>query len=202
MASDTSRESFFARLGEGSFMRCGMNASLTRENPSLRGVVVGVDWSTRDSALADRLAMAAILCDRNGKAISSEHFVFFNQIISADLSTERLAEVLGDDDEQVEITLPDVPEAVSRIAIVLYVNEGMGITRTLGQLDRCVVRVLDVDGARVLARSVNLGPNVGSASAAILAEVYRHNGEWKFKVIGQGYAAGLNELMQQFGVAL
>jgi hypothetical protein len=37
-------------------------------------------------------------------------------------------------------------------------------------------------------------------TALIFAEIYRHNGEWKFKAIGQGYAGGLGPLARNFGV--
>ena len=36
----------------------------------------------------------------------------------------------------------------------------------------------------------------------IFAEIYRNNGEWKFKAVGQGYATGLAGIATDFGVDL
>ena len=36
----------------------------------------------------------------------------------------------------------------------------------------------------------------------IFGEIYRNNGEWKFKAIGQGFAGGLAALAGHFGVSL
>ena len=35
---------------------------------------------------------------------------------------------------------------------------------------------------------------------AKFGEVYRHNGEWKFRAVGQGYSGGLQAMCQQYGV--
>jgi tellurium resistance protein TerD len=36
----------------------------------------------------------------------------------------------------------------------------------------------------------------------IFAEIYRHNGEWKFRAVGQGYASGLRGVASDFGIEL
>jgi len=36
----------------------------------------------------------------------------------------------------------------------------------------------------------------------VLAELYRHAGDWKFKVIGQGYAEGILGIARDFGIRL
>src|ERR1700730_4985195 len=102
-------------------MKRGANVALTREIPGLTGLVVGVSWNAgAESALADNLVMAAILCDAADRALSDEHFVFFNQLSSPDLSVQKLQEVLGTDKEQIEIDLAQVPAAVERIVVGIY----------------------------------------------------------------------------------
>ncbi|CAG2156661.1 unnamed protein product [Oppiella nova] len=39
-------------------------------------------------------------------------------------------------------------------------------------------------------------------TAMIFGELYRHNGEWKFRAVGQGYAGGLSAMCQQFGISI
>ncbi|HEV7192357.1 MAG TPA: TerD family protein [Jatrophihabitantaceae bacterium] len=184
-------------------MRRGANVSLSREIPGLRRLAMGVKWDAgSETALADNLVMAAVLCDEHGKALSDEHFVFFNQLASPDLSVHELDEALGTDHEQVEIDLAAVPAGVDRIVSVLYINDGPAQRRTLGQLRTCVVRVLNADGNQELVASEDLAAAFTSETAVVLGEVYRHNGEWKFKVLGQGYANGLAGIATDYGLSL
>ena len=184
-------------------MKRGANVSLTREVPSLKGLVVGVRWNAgSETALADNLTMATILCGTDGRALSDQHFVFFNQLSSPDLSVQQLTEALGGDQEQIEIDLNSVPAQVDRIVVVVYVNEGPAQKRTLGQLRSCVVRVLNLDGNAELVRSEELADTLQSETALALGEVYRHNGEWKFKVLGQGYSKGIAGIASDYGLTL
>lgn len=184
-------------------MKRGSNVDFTREIPGLTGVVVGVRWDAgAEKALDDNLVMATILCDARGKALSDEHFVFFNQLSSPDLSVTELETALGDDNEQVEIDLQAVPTDVVRIAVVLYVNEGSTQRRTLGQLKSCEVRLLDLADNKELVRSENLAPMLTSETAMSVAEVYRYNSDWKFKVLGDGYAHGIADVARDYGLTL
>ncbi len=181
----------------------GANASLTRENPDLTGIVVGVDWDTgSEHVLDEALTLMAILCGSDGKALSDEHVVYFNQLVSADLSTAQLGEVMGPDDEQLEIDLTAVPDQVDRIVVVVYINEGVTGRRTLGQLRRCTVRVLDLQGNRPLLTTGDLAEGLDTETAVALGQVYRRASEWKFKALGSGYSGGLAGVARDFGVAL
>jgi tellurium resistance protein TerD len=184
-------------------MKRGANVALTREIPGLSGVVLGVSWNAgAETALTDNLTFGAILTDRNNRALSDQHFVFFNQLTSPDLSVKQLEEALGGDQEQVEIDLDKVPADVDRIVVVLYINDGPAQRRTLGQLRGCAVRVLNLADNKELVRSEDLAPALDSETALALGEMYRHDGEWKFKVLGQGYSKGIAGIATDYGLTL
>ena len=184
-------------------MRRGANAALTREIPGLRGIVVGARFvAGAEQSLLDHLVLAAVLCDQESRALSDEHVVFFNQLTSPDLSVNRLEQVLGGDTEQVEVDLAAVPADVARIVLVAYLNDGIGGRRTLGQLRECTVRVLDLATEAELVRSENLAPALTEETALVLGEIYRHATEWKFKVLGLGYADGIVGIARDYGVPL
>ena len=184
-------------------MKRGANVSLTREIPGLRGLVLGVRWDAgHETALADNMTMATILCGADGRALSDEHFVFFNQLSTPELSVQQLDAALGGDQEQVEVDLAAVPAAVQRIVVVVYVNDGPAHRRTLGRLRSCVLRVLNLDGNTELVRSEELAAGLSGETALALGEVYRHDGGWKFKVLGQGYSAGVAGIAADYGLSL
>jgi len=94
-------------------MKRGSNVALTREIPTLRTVLLGVRFETgSEKALLDNLVIATILCDSASKALSDEHFVFFNQLSSPDESVSQREAGRGEDSEQVEVDLPGVPAEV------------------------------------------------------------------------------------------
>jgi tellurium resistance protein TerD len=184
-------------------MTRGSNVALTREVPNLTGVVLGVGWNAgSETVLANNLVMATILCDANSRALSDQHFIFFNQLTSPDLSVAQLDQALGTDQEQVEVDLASVPAQVQHIVVVVYINDSPGARRTLGQLKSCQVRILNLVGNVELVRSENLATGLTSETALSLADLYRHDGGWKFKVLGQGYANGVAGLFADYGLTL
>jgi tellurium resistance protein TerD len=183
-------------------MKRGANVALTREIPGLTGVVLGVRWNAgSESALSDNLVMATILCDARGRGLSDEHFVFFNQLASPELSVQQLESALGGDQEQVEVDLAAVPADVERIVVILYVNDGPALRRTLGQLRSCELRVLDLADNRELVRSEDFAPSLDVETALSLGELYRHEGGWKFRVLGQGYSKGISGVAADYGLS-
>jgi tellurium resistance protein TerD len=182
-------------------MKRGSNVALTREIPSLHTVVLGVQISNAaERVLADNLVVATILCDAASKALSDEHFIFFNQLTSPDESVAQMDSTLGEDLEQIEVDLERVPPEVERIVVVVYFNEGIAQHRSLAQLHDCYVRVLNGDGFAELVRSENLAPALTTETALALGELYRHQGGWKFKVIGEGYAKGIIGVAADYGL--
>lgn len=181
----------------------GANVALTREIPSLTGLVVGVRIDAgAEKAVADNLVVAAILCDRGSRALSDEHFVFFNQLTSPEETVRQLEHALGDDTEQIEIDLTAVPADVERIVVVMYLNEGMVARRSLAQLRELRVRAINLADNAELIRSENLAGFATNEIAMALAEVYRHQGGWKFKVIGEAYSKGIAGIASDYGLVL
>ena len=183
-------------------MRRGQNAALTREIPGLSQVVVGVALVTSEPVLSENLVLATLLCDASSRVLSDEHVVFFNQLSEPDGSVALSTEVTGPDTEQVEVDLHDVPPEVARIVVVFWINEALGRRRTLGQLREATVRILSLTDGTEIVRSENLAPALSDETGLVLAELYRHGAEWKFKVIGQGYANGVVGIAADHGIAL
>jgi len=184
-------------------MKRGANVALTREIPGLTALVLGINWNAGgERVLDDNLVFAALLCGSDGRVRSDRDFVFFNQLASPDGSVHELEQALGGDKEQIEVDLAAVPADVDRIAVVLYINDGPGQRRTLGQLRSCVVRVLNGADNRELVRSEELATAFSTETAVALGEVYRHDRDWKFRVLGQGYSKGVAGVAADYGVPL
>jgi len=184
----------------------GQNLSLTKTDPSLNKVLIGLGWDPRitDGTEFD-LDASAFLLGENGKVRSNADFIFYNQDKSACNSVEhtgdnRTGEGEGDD-EQMKVDLSKVPAEINKIAITVTIHDDQLRGQNFGQVDNAFVRIVnDATGTEVVR--YDLTEDASTEAAMIFAELYRHNGEWKFKAVGQGYAGGLQAMCDQYGVKI
>lgn len=180
-------------------LQAGANVPLTKENPHLDRLVVGFGWRViQPRGPQIELVPAAILTDGQDQAISEDHFVFFNQLASPEGS---VAYVDSGDQEQVELTLSQVPDTVQKIFFIVYVNPDIRVPGSFQAVKSAYVRVADDKGLELLR--FELPTDLGSeVTAMIFGSVYRHSGEWKFRAIGQGYSTGIEGVAKDFGVTV
>jgi tellurium resistance protein TerD len=166
----------------------GSNASLTAENPELRRVLVGFGWTVTPShGPQSELVPMAIMCGHDGRALSDEHLVFFNQLSTP----EGGVEFAGTQDvEQIDVHLELVPDDVRKIAFVVYVDPDVRGPGNFGAVKNSYVRLAD-ERNRELLRFDILGGDQSQIKAMMFGELYRHGDGWKFRAVGQGYQNGL-----------
>lgn len=182
----------------------GQNVSLSKEAPGLTKVLVGLGWDARATDGQDfDLDASAFLQGASGKVRSDADFIFYNQPKSSDGSVEHTGDNktgAGDgDDESLKVDLAGVPADVQKIAFCVTIHEAEGRRQNFGMVHNAYVRLLNAADGKEVAR-YDLSEDASIETAMIFAELYRHNGEWKFKAIGQGFAGGLGPLARNFGV--
>ncbi|QWS34503.1 TerD family protein [Curtobacterium aetherium] len=175
----------------------GANAALTAENPGLTSVVVGIHWDQIASrGPSAELVPVAIVCGPDGRVLSDEDLVFFNQVESADASVRYLDE---SDQEEIDVDFASVPDTVDKIVFALYLDPDPRSPKDLGSVRSMRVRVCAPDGRELLVFPLPSERN-HQIDAVILGELYRHRAEWKFRAVGQGYTTGLAGLRADHGI--
>ena len=182
----------------------GGNVSLSKTDPTLKNVLVGLGWDARPTDGADfDLDASAFMVKDDGKVRSNSDFIFYNQTKSACGSVEHTGDNrtgAGDgDDEAVIVLLDKVPADVQRIIFCVTIHEADMRKQNFGQVSHAFVRVVNKDSNNEVAR-YDLSEDASIETAMIFGEIYRHSGEWKFKAVGQGYAGGLAALAKQYGI--
>ena len=182
----------------------GGNVSLSKEAPSMSKMIIGLGWDVRATDGADfHLDGSAFWLNESGKVRSDADFIFYNQSKSADGSVEHTGDNRtgeGDgDDEQIIIDLGKVPADVQKIAISVTIHDAEARGQNFGMVSSAFIRCVNADGNSEIAR-FDLSEDASVETAMIFGEVYRHNGEWKFKAIGQGFKGGLGPLAKNYGV--
>lgn len=184
----------------------GGNVSLTKEagDAGLAAVTVGLGWDVRTSSGVDfDLDASALLCGENGKVLSDENFVFFNNLTSPDGSVQHTGDNLtgeGEgDDEVVKVNLAAVPPTVATIVFPVSIYDAEARGQSFGQVRNAYIRVVNQAGDTELAR-FDLSEDASSETAMVFGELYRRGSEWKFRAVGQGYASGLRGIALDYGV--
>ena len=182
----------------------GGNVNLSKEAPGMKKMLVGLGWNLRatDGDAFD-LDGSVFLLGASGKVRSDADFVFYNQNKSSDGSVvhsgdNRTGEGEGDD-ESVTIELDKVPADVEKIAVCVTIHDGETKRQNFGMVSNAYVRCVDATTNVEVAR-YDLSEDASVETAMIFGEIYRHNGEWKFKAIGQGFKGGLGPMATNFGV--
>ena len=183
----------------------GQKVSLTKGNPGLKNIVVGLGWDTNkyDGGFDFDLDSAAFLLGENDKVNSDSDFIFYNNLKHSSGAVQHLGDNLtgeGDgDDEQVKLDLSLVPQNVNKIAFTVTIHEAQERRQNFGQVNNSYVRVVNGDTNQELLK-YELGEDFSIETAVVVCEIYRHNGEWKFNALGSGFEGGLEALCKNFGV--
>ena len=182
----------------------GGNVSLSKSAPSLKRILVGLGWEPRVTTGVDYdLDASAFLVGESGKVRGDADFIFYNQLVSSCGSVEHTGDnrtgAGAGDDEALKIDLEKVPEAIRRIVVCVTIDDAEARKQNFGQVSDAFMRIVNLDNDIEIAR-FDLTEDYSTETAMIFGEIYRHNGEWKFKAVGQGFAGGLEAMCNQFGV--
>jgi tellurium resistance protein TerD len=201
----------------------GQNLSLTKTAPQLKIARLGLGWDARstDGQPFD-LDASAILVQANNKVRGDQDFIFYNQMGDVtlphrpgqrdsdpfDFDPERASVMYqgdnrtgeGDgDDEQIVVDFGKVPADIDKIVFTVSIHEADARGQSFGQVRNAFIRLVNEETNDEIVR-YDLTEDASTNTALIFAEVYRNNGEWKFRAVGQGYNDGLGGIARDFGV--
>ena len=183
----------------------GQKVSLTKGNPGLSKVVVGVGWDVNqfDTGGAFDLDGAAFLVTENGKVSRGEDFVFYGNLTHPSGSVQHMGDNLtgeGEgDDEQIKVNLSAVPANIAKIVFTVTIYDAETRRQNFGQVSNAFIRIYNEDTGYEMLR-YDLGEDFSIETAAVFGELYKNGNEWKFNAIGSGYQGGLAALCASFGV--
>lgn len=183
----------------------GQKVDLTKGNPSLKNIMVGLGWDVNvfDSGTDFDLDAAAFMVGENGKCPTEKEFIFYGNLEHSSGALKHMGDNLtgeGEgDDEQIEVDLTKIPANVSRVVFTVTIYDAEVRRQNFGQVSNAFIRIVDVATDRELIR-YDLGEDFSIETAVVVGELYRHNGEWKFNAIGSGFQGGLAALCGHYGI--
>ncbi|SFQ11775.1 tellurite resistance protein TerA [Actinomadura madurae] len=139
---------------------------------------------------------SALLLAETGRVRTDDDFVFYNQPAHASGAVRHEGKQQGPTVLDIlAVDLNRVEPAIDKIVIAASSDGG-----TFGQFQGLYVRVVDAAAGTEVARFDSEGAT--SETAFVLGELYRRQGAWKFRAVGQGYDSGLAGLAGDFGISV
>ncbi|MEU0542479.1 TerD family protein [Nocardia sp. NPDC005978] len=156
----------------------GANAPLTTDE-----VVVEVNASTQ-------VDVAALLLTAAGKVRSDHDFIFYNQ--------PRGPGVTVQPPNRIRIATREVPADIDKIVVTASLD-GSG-PPNWGRAGRLQLAL--VDPLRRTTIATFTPSDLSTETAVVGLEIYRRQGSWKVRAVGQGYANGLAGIATDFGITV
>jgi tellurium resistance protein TerD len=184
----------------------GGNVSLSKEEPNLKKILIGLGWDARATDGADfDLDASLFMLDKTGKVRSDKDFIFYNNLKSQDGSVEHTGDNrtgAGDgDDEALKVDLQKLPLDVDKLVVGVTIYDFNTRKQNFGMVQSAFIRIVNLDNNREITR-FDLSEDVSTETSMLFGEIYRHSNEWKFRAIGQGFKGGLDAMAKSYGVSI
>ena len=183
----------------------GERVSLTKNRPSLNKILVGLGWNANryDGEFSFDLDASIFMTKANGKVGSDGDFIFYGNLAHSTKSVvhtgdNRTGEGSGDD-EVIKVKLNEIPSNYTNLAVAVTIYDAQTRLQNFGMVNNAYIRIVDEETNEELLR-YDLSEDFSTETALVVAEIYKHNGEWKFKAVGSGYSGGLQALCSQYGI--
>lgn len=186
----------------------GSKLNLTKEAPSLKNLLIGLKWGAQqyDGSADFDLDATAFMLSAGEKCLSEDRIVGYVNPDGKDKSgavsyggDNRTGGSGADWDETITVSLDTVPSDVEKVSFVCTIYQAKERKQSFGMVSNCIMAGIDADTGKQLFE-FDLGEDYSSQTAIVAAEVYKHNGEWKFNAVAAGYDEGLAAICSRYGI--
>ena len=183
----------------------GQKIDLTKGDPSLSKLLVGLGWDTNKySTGADfDLDAAVFMLQENKKVGSNKDFIYYGNLKHESGSVEHMGDNLtggnAGDDEQIKIDLARIPANIDRIAITVTIYDAEARRQNFGQVEKAYVRLYKPGQAEGEGDYIyDLSEDFSTCASVEFCRIYRKDRDWKIQALGVGHKGGLEELVAKF----
>lgn len=196
----------------------GENVVLSKVAPGMNKAIVGVGWDPADGNVTADLDAMAFLLKADGSVRTDKDFVFYGNLSDkgdVTVGGEAKADPTGairhsgddltggnsekGDDEQIQVDLSSIPADVQSVKFLVDIYDAVEKHQNFGQVKNAYVRLVNADTNEEVVK-YDLSEDYSSNTDVMVAELYRHDGEWKFRALGDGSTKGSGAIAREFGV--
>ena len=182
----------------------GGRINLEKEAPGLKEVLVGLGWDANptDTGGDFDLDVSVLMLDEKGKALGENYFIFYNNPVSPCGAVKHLGDnrtgVGEGDDEQIVINLEKIDPKIGKMVFIVSIYKAEERKQNFGLVENAYIRLLDNKTGEEIAR-YDLAEDFSTEIAVNFGELYKKEGQWRFRAVGMGQKEGLGEFLKQYG---
>lgn len=182
-------------------LKKGSSFNLTKKEPALKKVMIGLGWEIKPGAQMD-LDASVFMLGSNGKLPADEYLIFYNNLKSPDGSVQHTGDNRSgagdDDDEMILVNLPLVNTSINEVLVIASIHEASARRQNFGLLSDAYIRIVDVDTKREVLR-YDLDAEFGNNTDVEFGKLHRgEDGDWHFTALGIGGNKGLEGYVGAF----
>lgn len=173
-----------------------------RESISAQKFVVGLGWDSNSNTTGEAYDVDAsvFILGENGKLLSDNHFIFYNNLKSPDQAVIHSGDnTTGEgegDDEQIQIDLSKISPDAAEISFVVTIHKAQDRRQNFGQIRNSFIRI--IDGSNTVLVKYELDEDFSIETAVQFGRIYKRNNEWKFEAVGNGMKGGLQDYLTKY----
>ena len=185
-------------------LKKGGRVDLTK-GTGLKEALIGLGWDTnRYQGSADfDLDLVMFECDKAKRCIDENHMIYFHNLEDPEHAIKHSGDNrtgAGDgDDESATIKFANISDKVEAIIIVVSIYNAKANGQNFGLVDNAYIRMVNTETGEEILR-YDLGEDFSTQTSVVFAEVYKNNGEWKYRAVGEGYEKELEALCYEYGL--
>lgn len=188
----------------------GERISLEKVAPGITKVRMDLSWDPiPNTPHSTDLDAFATLLDANGKAIGGNAMVFFGMVKKDGKMVSDCGSVFhtGDNltgagdgvDEAIKVDLAKVPANCESIEFGINIYKAAEKSQNFGQVKHPKVAMMD-DTTNAVLKSYEPDEDFSTSTGIIIGTLYRRDGGWNFKAVGEGSKDGLATLRTKYGM--
>lgn len=184
-------------------LKKGEKYSITKNHPSAVSLRAGIGWDFSGAQVYD-IDIEAFMLDETEKVPDDSWIVFYGQLRSPDGSVIHRGDSsegksFGADCEQIDIRLDSVDRRISKIALVMTINEAKQHGYNFSGMKDAYIRFTDMSSGKEIFR-YELTDYYREVVSMVVGELYFRNGEWRFNPVGMGTGDDLEGLCNRYGI--
>jgi len=167
----------------------GQKVDLTKSNPTVKKFLVGLGWNANTSSTGGSfdIDVSAFILGADGKRLSDNHFVFYNNLKSPNESLihngDNTSGAGDGDDETLVVELSKLEPEATQIVFVVTIHDGIAKNQNFGQISNSYIRILNAETNQELLK-YDLNEDYSIETAMEFGKIYKKDGEFKFEAVG------------------
>ncbi|MEN9612924.1 MAG: hypothetical protein RLZZ628_3738 [Bacteroidota bacterium] len=174
-------------------VNAGEKINLSKSNPGLKKVKIGLSWDMKSGIYAD-LDASMLILDAQGKMIAEDSIAFYNKPEHYNGLVKHSGDNrtgFGDgDDEKIIVELDRLPDEAKMLMAVITIYDdnllrGRGTPPVnFGKVQNASVRLYDNATGQALYQ-FDLTADAATATSVEMACLYRRENDWEFTALGK-----------------